>query len=229
MDAKENQQFIPCLPESAPFTPEQRAYLNGFLAGLFSRSSAPAGGSFHYRFFSAHKPATRKSWQNALPKKPANAGLQRPFTNLTNIPPPNSRPTNACSLSRAPSATANLPTTQELFGPLSIALHRNHCGHGSPFVRSVIPTTRSFAASAKTSTPSWNCSAPNGCIPARIATWISKSRSQNGLTKPFQNSETGILRPPGSPNLETTPSPTPPLQNIHAPILFLPCLSRTAN
>ncbi|HLP78777.1 MAG TPA: flavodoxin domain-containing protein, partial [Candidatus Paceibacterota bacterium] len=31
---------IPCLPESAPFTPEQRAYLNGFLAGMFSRTSA---------------------------------------------------------------------------------------------------------------------------------------------------------------------------------------------
>ena len=29
---------IPCLPETAPFTPEQRAYLNGFFAGLFSRS-----------------------------------------------------------------------------------------------------------------------------------------------------------------------------------------------
>lgn len=32
---------VPCLPESAPFTPEQRAYLNGFLAGLFSKTSAP--------------------------------------------------------------------------------------------------------------------------------------------------------------------------------------------
>jgi sulfite reductase (NADPH) flavoprotein alpha-component len=29
--------LIPFLPESAPFTAEQRAYLNGFLAGLFSR------------------------------------------------------------------------------------------------------------------------------------------------------------------------------------------------
>ncbi len=28
---------VPALPETAPFTPEQRAYLNGFLAGLFSR------------------------------------------------------------------------------------------------------------------------------------------------------------------------------------------------
>ncbi|MBL9137655.1 MAG: sulfite reductase subunit alpha [Verrucomicrobiales bacterium] len=35
------QAFIPILPESAPFTPEQRAYLNGFLAGLFSRAPGP--------------------------------------------------------------------------------------------------------------------------------------------------------------------------------------------
>ena len=30
--------WVPCLPESAPFTAEQRAYLNGFLAGLLSRA-----------------------------------------------------------------------------------------------------------------------------------------------------------------------------------------------
>ena len=33
--------FIPQLPESAPFTPEQRAYLNGYLAGLFSYVPVP--------------------------------------------------------------------------------------------------------------------------------------------------------------------------------------------
>src|SRR5437762_1672558 len=31
-------ELIPCLPETAPFSTEQRAYLNGFLAGLFSRT-----------------------------------------------------------------------------------------------------------------------------------------------------------------------------------------------
>lgn len=31
---------VPVLPETAPFTPEQRAWLNGFLAGLFSRAAA---------------------------------------------------------------------------------------------------------------------------------------------------------------------------------------------
>lgn len=34
--------FVPVLPENAPFTAEQRAYLNGFLAGLFSRAPAIA-------------------------------------------------------------------------------------------------------------------------------------------------------------------------------------------
>lgn len=32
--------LVPCLPENAPFTLEQRAYLNGFLAGIFSRQPA---------------------------------------------------------------------------------------------------------------------------------------------------------------------------------------------
>jgi len=37
-----NQQtFVPVLPDNAPFTPEQRAYLNGFLDGLFSRAPQP--------------------------------------------------------------------------------------------------------------------------------------------------------------------------------------------
>ncbi|MBK8475976.1 MAG: sulfite reductase subunit alpha [Opitutaceae bacterium] len=33
---------VPVLPDSAPFSPEQRAWLNGFLAGVFSRASVPS-------------------------------------------------------------------------------------------------------------------------------------------------------------------------------------------
>ena len=33
---------IPVLPPSAPFTPEQRAYLNGFFAGVFGMDGAPS-------------------------------------------------------------------------------------------------------------------------------------------------------------------------------------------
>jgi sulfite reductase (NADPH) flavoprotein alpha-component len=37
--------IIPVLPENAPFTPEQRAYLNGFLAGLYSYTTVPGAGA----------------------------------------------------------------------------------------------------------------------------------------------------------------------------------------
>ena len=37
--------LVPVLPDSAPFTPEQRAYLNGFLSGLFSYAPASAAGA----------------------------------------------------------------------------------------------------------------------------------------------------------------------------------------
>jgi sulfite reductase (NADPH) flavoprotein alpha-component len=40
-----DQNAIPCLPENAPFTAEQRAYLNGFFAGLFSRAPVSAAAS----------------------------------------------------------------------------------------------------------------------------------------------------------------------------------------
>ena len=36
---------IPLLPDSAPFSPEQRAWLNGFFAGLVSRANAPVATS----------------------------------------------------------------------------------------------------------------------------------------------------------------------------------------
>src|SRR5262245_15244745 len=34
---------IPYIPETAPFTPEQRAWLNGFLAGLFANQPGAPG------------------------------------------------------------------------------------------------------------------------------------------------------------------------------------------
>src|SRR6201996_454114 len=37
------QPGIPFIPDNAPFTPSQRAWLNGFLAGMFCQTAAPAG------------------------------------------------------------------------------------------------------------------------------------------------------------------------------------------
>ncbi len=37
------QPAIPFIPETAPFTPAQRAWLNGFLAGMYGQTTAPGG------------------------------------------------------------------------------------------------------------------------------------------------------------------------------------------
>ncbi len=36
---------VPLIPDSAPFTPAQRAWLNGFLAGLYGGAAAAANAS----------------------------------------------------------------------------------------------------------------------------------------------------------------------------------------
>ena len=36
---------IPFIPDNAPFTPEQRAWLNGMIAGMFSATPAPVNAS----------------------------------------------------------------------------------------------------------------------------------------------------------------------------------------
>ena len=35
--------FAPLIPDNAPFNPEQRAWLNGFIAALLQNGGAPAG------------------------------------------------------------------------------------------------------------------------------------------------------------------------------------------
>src|ERR1700756_1938072 len=37
------QPSIPFIPDNAPFTPSQRAWLNGFLASMFCQTTASAG------------------------------------------------------------------------------------------------------------------------------------------------------------------------------------------
>lgn len=54
----ELKTFVPCLPESAPFSPEQRAYLNGFLAGLFSYTEVSPAGAAAVPAPAALKPLT---------------------------------------------------------------------------------------------------------------------------------------------------------------------------
>src|SRR5579872_4531484 len=49
---------VPVIPDSAPFTPTQRAWLNGFFAGLFGAQVATAAGNGASAAMSALEPAT---------------------------------------------------------------------------------------------------------------------------------------------------------------------------
>ncbi|HEU5069892.1 MAG TPA: sulfite reductase subunit alpha [Verrucomicrobiae bacterium] len=77
---------VPYIPENAPFTPEQRAWLNGFLAGLFSDAN-PAGAPRPSSNGSSAKPAeplailfgSQTGTAEGLAKKFAKEAEQRGF------------------------------------------------------------------------------------------------------------------------------------------------------
>ena len=74
---------IPYVPESAPFTPEQRAWLNGFLAGLFSQAPqeakpASAQPTEPLLVLFGFKPVPRKGWQRKSSRRPASAVSPQP-------------------------------------------------------------------------------------------------------------------------------------------------------
>ncbi|MCX6938883.1 MAG: sulfite reductase subunit alpha [Verrucomicrobia bacterium] len=75
---------VPQLPESAPFTPEQRAWLNGFFAGIFNRQTVPPVGSSLATTASALVPltilyGTQTGTAESLAKKAAKVAGQRGF------------------------------------------------------------------------------------------------------------------------------------------------------
>ncbi len=76
--------LFPVLPESAPFTPEQRAWLNGFLAGVFNRTPAQNPNSEAARSPSALQPltilyGTQTGTAESLAKRAAKEAGKRGF------------------------------------------------------------------------------------------------------------------------------------------------------
>src|SRR4051794_2734860 len=73
---------VPYIPENAPFTPAQRAWLNGYLAGLFSSqpggaAAAPAAAPVKIKISVLFGSETGNA--EALAKRVAKAATQRGF------------------------------------------------------------------------------------------------------------------------------------------------------
>ncbi len=75
---------VPLIPDTAPFTPEQRAWLNGFLAGVFSRSAQTPNPGAQTLSSAALQPLTilfgsQTGTAEALAKKAAKEAGKRGF------------------------------------------------------------------------------------------------------------------------------------------------------
>ncbi|OYW49447.1 MAG: sulfite reductase, partial [Rhizobiales bacterium 12-68-15] len=60
-------QPVPFLPDSAPFSPEQRAWLNGFFAGIFSGTAAPGATALSAEASAALMPGTAAEEDDGAP------------------------------------------------------------------------------------------------------------------------------------------------------------------
>jgi sulfite reductase (NADPH) flavoprotein alpha-component len=85
--------MVPVLPESAPFTAEQRSWLNGYLAGLFSWTPtgqavvAPAAALKPATILFASQTGGAEKAAKQLAKKAKTAGFEAAVTNLSSVKP----------------------------------------------------------------------------------------------------------------------------------------------
>ncbi len=88
-----NMQTVPYIPDSAPFSPEQRAWLNGFLAGLFSGSPAPGThaeakpASLHFGVYFASQTGTGERLAKKMVKELKAQGHTAELASLEKITP----------------------------------------------------------------------------------------------------------------------------------------------
>ena len=76
------ENLVPCIPEDAPFTSAQRAWLNGFLAGLYSYAPAPAEEPIRVAVLYGSQSGTAEGLARKLAKELKAAGLEPVLTSL---------------------------------------------------------------------------------------------------------------------------------------------------
>ncbi|HWT66620.1 MAG TPA: sulfite reductase flavoprotein subunit alpha [Terracidiphilus sp.] len=83
--------FVPSIPDTAPFNAEQRAWLNGFLAGIFSQqaaeTSAPAKNSLRIAVLYASQSGTAEGLARKLAKELKSAGHAPAVSTLVGYTP----------------------------------------------------------------------------------------------------------------------------------------------
>ncbi len=81
------QKLVPLIPEDAPFAPAQRAWLNGFLAGLYSYGPAPAVEPLRVAVLYGSQTGTAEGLARKLAKHLKAAGYEAVLTSLEGYVP----------------------------------------------------------------------------------------------------------------------------------------------
>lgn len=76
------ETLVPCIPEDAPFTSAQRAWLNGFLAGLYSYAPVPAEQPIRVAVLYGSQTGTAEGLARKLAKELKGAGFEAVLTSL---------------------------------------------------------------------------------------------------------------------------------------------------
>jgi sulfite reductase (NADPH) flavoprotein alpha-component len=76
---------VPYIPENAPFSPAQRAWLNGFLAGLFSQQSAPTRPKIRANVYFGTETGNSEAVAKQTAKFLQSRGFESQATNLNKI------------------------------------------------------------------------------------------------------------------------------------------------
>ena len=182
---------IPYIPSSAPFTPEQRAWLNGYLAGLFAdanlgepgvaRQTAPAKPSEPLLVLYGSQSGTAEGLAKKFAKEATAKGFEPRVMEL-----------NAAAqldLTKEPRAVIITSTWGDGEPPdnatafwthIAATLRRSWRTSATPCSRLATRTTRNSAAPEKSSTNAWKNLAPNESILASIAIWTTKRRRRDG-------------------------------------------------
>ncbi len=76
------ENLVPCIPDDAPFTSAQRAWLNGFLAGLYSYAPVPAEQPIRVALLYGSQTGTAEGLARKLAKELKAAGFEAVLTSL---------------------------------------------------------------------------------------------------------------------------------------------------
>ena len=176
---------VPYIPENAPFTAEQRAWLNGMLAGMFSSvpalATTNAKASHRIAVLYASQSGTAEGLARKLAKELKAQGHVPAVSTLVGYTPAALAAEKHALLIASTYGEGEAPDgVQPFYEELCLSVSPATTNCPTRYSRSAIGTMSISASSASTSTPNWPRSVPIASATGSNAMWMWTSHSRNG-------------------------------------------------